>query len=200
MDTSLLVRRPAAQYGPPVTHPNCRRAVMVPGHAPYKGGGKPENETRWHLLDYQKENGHVESILAHIQAGVDAATRDPHALLVFTGGRSRSGCLQGEASGYALAGAEKGWLDPLNGRVGTEDHARDSLDNVLYAVASFVGATGRLPEKITCYGFEFKRKRFEYMARTLGLGPDQFCYYGIDSHLTQGYAGIDLGQVGVGGY
>lgn len=45
-------------------------------------------------------------------------------------------------------------------RIATEEHARDSMENLLFSICRFYELTGKYPEKITVIGFEFKKERF----------------------------------------
>jgi hypothetical protein len=44
--------------------------------------------------------------------------------------------------------------------VATEEHARDSFENLLFSICRFYELTGNYPESITVVGFEFKKERF----------------------------------------
>jgi hypothetical protein len=61
-------------------------SVTVSGHLEDAG----EDEKDWFLLEYQRHKGLPQAILAHIAAGIREAARDPGALLVLSGGQTRS--------------------------------------------------------------------------------------------------------------
>ena len=51
-------------------------------------------------------------------------------------------------------------------RATTEEYARDSLENVLFAACRFQEVVGRYPKRVTVVSYDFKRRRFVEL-----LGP-----------------------------
>lgn len=47
----------------------------------------------------------------------------------------------------------------------TQEHARDSFENLLFSVCRFYELTGHAPESITMIGYDFKRRRFTDLHR-----------------------------------
>ena len=92
------------------------------------------DERDWYLLPYQVHRGLPQAILLHIQAGLNAAMFDPAALLVFSGGATRSSAgpgTEGE-SYYRVADAKDLWPQHSNVRARTtvEEYATDSFQNL----------------------------------------------------------------------
>ena len=50
--------------------------------------------------------------------------------------------------------------EAVRARAGTEEHARDSYENLLFSICRFRQLTGRWPRNVTVVGYEFKRPRF----------------------------------------
>eukprot|EP00854_Cymbomonas_tetramitiformis_P030836 gene30836-38640_t len=73
------------------TYGNLKNLVIVAGHAVYIGTDftKADDMDSWFLEDYQRIPGQVESFIEHISQGVEAAAKDPSALLLFSGGETR---------------------------------------------------------------------------------------------------------------
>lgn len=69
----------------------------------------------------------------------------------------------------------------LLSRMVVEEYARDSLENVLFALCRFAEMAGNYPDKVTIVGFEFKRQRFlEQHLPALRFPADRINYVGID--------------------
>jgi hypothetical protein len=70
---------------------------------------------------------------------------------------------------------------PLFNRTTTENHALDSLQNLLFSIARFHEYTGRYPVHITVVGYKMKRRRFSELHRSAIRWPEaSFDYVGID--------------------
>ncbi|KAJ2782197.1 hypothetical protein H4R18_002406 [Coemansia javaensis] len=155
--------------------------VVVPGHGVYLGAGSPLDEANWYLLEQQR--GEVGAFMAHIGKGVEIVKEHSHALLVFSGGKTRIAAgAHSEAQGYWAAADHMGWLtNDVFRRVVTEEFARDSYENVLFSIARFHELTGNYPDRITVVGFEFKRSRFvDLHRRALRYPRLRFNYVGIN--------------------
>ncbi|PWN50688.1 hypothetical protein IE53DRAFT_82682 [Violaceomyces palustris] len=88
--------------------------VLVVGHAIWAGcdvKGR-ENDENWILEEYQK-GGSVKSFYKHIEKGVQIASKDPEALLVFSGGQTRNQSLQTEAESYFSLAVSSGLELPI---------------------------------------------------------------------------------------
>ncbi|KAI7748162.1 hypothetical protein M8C21_002272 [Ambrosia artemisiifolia] len=61
----------------------------------------------------------------------------------------------------------------------TEEHARDSFENLLFSVCRFRELTGSYPQNITVVGYDFKKERFVNLHRSAIRFPEsQFFYLG----------------------
>lgn len=155
------------------------RLILVPGHAVYLDGD-PTNDAAWSLLPFQHEEGRC--YLEHVRRGVELAAADPTALLVFSGGRTRPGCGPcGEACGYWRLAEREGFFGhaEVRARTTTEEHARDSLENLLFGVCRFREHQGAFPDRVTVVGWRFKASRFALHAAALELA-DRCDYVGVN--------------------
>ncbi|GAA6016156.1 hypothetical protein JCM8202_005432 [Rhodotorula sphaerocarpa] len=176
-----------------------RHLVMVPGHAIWSGcdASLAARDRDW-LLEPMQKGGQVRTYLKHIVKGVEIAVRDPQALLVFSGGQTRSHADATEGMSYARL-AKVGNLytqfmseeerrrraknpeDEFE-RVTTEDYALDSMENVLFSIARFKEFTGHYPERLTIVGYGMKAQRYDAVHRASIRWPsDRFRYVGIDN-------------------
>ncbi|PON99668.1 Transmembrane protein [Trema orientale] len=135
--------------------PNLQNLVMVAGHSVYTSSscGKFDEEDSWFLEPYQKNPGQAATFLAHIQGGIELAAKDDAALLLFSGGETRKGAgPMSEAQSYWAVAESKGWFGKggdVKSRAVTEEHARDSFENLLFSVCRFRELTGAYPQNIT---------------------------------------------------
>lgn len=136
----------------------------------------------WALEPFQK--GQVGAFVAHVERGIELAARDERALLLFSGGMTRSGAgPRSESQSYWEVADALGWRGSpaVRERALTEDHAHDSFENVLFSLCRFREVTGRYPERISLVSFGFKRARFETMHRRALRWPlARFAYAGVD--------------------
>lgn len=172
--------------------PQLRSLVMVACHSVYTGLDftHPEDTSSWFLLDYQRDvPGQAHSFLEHIEMGVAHAAADPTAMLLFSGGKTRRAAgPRAEAMGYWLVAEANSWFGNtgVRDRAFTEEHARDSFENLLFSLCRFYELTGRYPESVTVVGYEFKRERFAELHRAALRWPhQQFGYVGTPA-LTPG--------------
>ncbi len=141
--------------------------VLVACHSVYTGLDfqNPEDASAWALLDYQKSTeGQTHSFLEHIMLGVEEAAKDDSALLVFSGGQTRKTAgPRAESQGYWLVAESMGWFGTgrvVRDRSFTEEHSRDSLENLVFSLCRFYELTGRYPEQLTIVSYDFKEERF----------------------------------------
>lgn len=81
--------------------------------------------------------GEVESFLDHIRIGIEEAAEDPLALLLFSGGQTRLAAgPRSEGLSYWVVAEAGGWFNhtEVRGRAFTEEHARDSFENMLFGM------------------------------------------------------------------
>jgi hypothetical protein len=139
--------------------------VVVPGHAIHRCHTKRDltqaNGACWTLLPYQ--HNQVASFLDHLRKAIQLVAGDPKALLMLSGGQTRAAAgPYSESSAYLMAAELLDWFGhpTVAERCVTEDFARDSLQNVLFALCRFWQITGMWPAKVTMIGFPFKAQRF----------------------------------------
>jgi len=163
-----------------------RNLIVVAGHSVIKSGcldGVDKNDDRWWLLDYQRETGMPEAFVSHIAEGIRLAKEDQQALLLFSGGQTRPNAGPvSEALSYFQVAEHLGWTrGEVGGRIGLEEYARDSFENVLFSLCRFNELAGFYPDHVTVVGFEFKRQRFEELHRlALRIEPSKFHYRGVN--------------------
>jgi hypothetical protein len=84
--------------------------------------------------------------VSHIQRGVQIAARDQNALLVFSGGQTRSNAgPRSEGLSYWLVGEHFQWwgkATDVRERAVVEEFARDSFENLLFSIARFKEVVG----------------------------------------------------------
>ncbi|KAH7510875.1 hypothetical protein FEM48_ZijujUnG0075400 [Ziziphus jujuba var. spinosa] len=170
--------------------PELRNLVMVAGHSVYTSSscGKVDKEDSWFLETYQKNPGQAATFLAHIQEGIEIAAKDDAALLLFSGGETRKDAgPRSEAQSYWAVAESKGWFGKENVRLRalTEEHARDSFENLLFSVCRFRELTGTYPQNITVVSYDFKEERFAHLHRSaLGFPESRFFYSGTPATST----------------
>jgi hypothetical protein len=116
---------------------SAKHLVIVAGHSVIVSGNLEDagtDESVWWLLDYQQGRGMPQAILGHIQAGIQEASQDPEALLVFSGGQTRplTGPLSEGSSYFEVADAMKLWPvgSTVRARTVAEEFATDSFENL----------------------------------------------------------------------
>jgi len=182
---SRAARPGGAWAGEEYPLPSLRNLVMVAGHSVYTSAtcGGTDREESWFLEPYQRHPGQAATFVAHIKEGVDIAARDDGALLLFSGGETRKEAgPRSEAQSYWAIAESKGWFgndDSVRSRALTEEHARDSFENLLFSVCRFRELTGRYPQNITVVSYDFKEERFAQLHRTaLGFPEGRFFFSG----------------------
>ncbi|PRQ24830.1 putative rossmann-like alpha/beta/alpha sandwich protein [Rosa chinensis] len=162
--------------------PNLKNLVMVAGHSVYTSNscGKVDKEDSWFLESYQKNPGQASTFVAHIQEGIEIAAKDNAALLLFSGGETRRDAgPRSEAQSYWAVAESKKWFgkEDLRRRALTEEHARDSFENLLFSVCRFRELTGMYPHNITVVSYDFKEERFAHLHRSaIGFPESRFFY------------------------
>lgn len=190
MDTSLQLRG-GSQSGPTRREQSLwshlTDLVLVAGHSVYLHGDFEREDVvaddSWFLESFQR--GQVRTFVDHIRKGVELAASNPAALLVFSGGETRLPAgPRSEAQSYWMVAEFSGWFGKgaeLRTRAVTEEHARDSFENLLFSICRFREVTGDYPERITVVGFSFKMTRFTQLHRlALRFPPEDFVYVGVD--------------------
>ncbi|KAF1931371.1 uncharacterized protein M421DRAFT_56873 [Didymella exigua CBS 183.55] len=150
--------------------------------------------------------GEHETFLAHIQASLNVMTTGPNAtwkedvswnqdstIVVFSGGATKQAFTPlSEARSYyhaALAqelsqghiGGGRAHQLYIKGRILLEEHATDSLQNLLFSILLFRQTIGRYPKNIRIITHAFKSKRFlELHAPAIHWPKDRVQVQGLD--------------------
>lgn len=157
--------------------------IVVCGHAVTMSedlSSVASSDAAWYLLDYQRERDLPQQFVSHVRRGVELAAADPRALLIFSGGQTRADAgPRSEAQSYFFVAEHFQWFGrPLAAsHASTEEHARDSFENLLFSVCRFAEITNTYPRKITVVSFDFKQRRFEELhAHALRYPAERFAY------------------------
>ncbi|RWR84186.1 Rossmann-like protein alpha/beta/alpha sandwich [Cinnamomum micranthum f. kanehirae] len=175
---------------------NLHNLVMVAGHSVYtsKSCGKVDGEDSWFLESYQKHPGQAATFLMHIKEGIGIAAKDERALLLFSGGETRKDAgPRSEAQSYWSVAESQGWFgkQDVKWRSLTEEHARDSFENLLFSVCRFRELTGVYPHNITVVSYDFKEERFAHLHRlAIGFPEARFFYLGTPASSSSKEAAI----------
>lgn len=168
-----------------------KNLVMVAGHSIYTSSscGKVGMEDSWFLESYQKHPGQAATFVAHIKEGVETVAEDDKALLLFSGGETRKDAgPRSEAQSYWTVAESEGWFGKqgnVRWRALTEEHARDSFENLLFSVCRFRELTGSYPRNITVVSYDFKEERFAHLHRSAIRFPEaRFFYSGTPASPT----------------
>ncbi len=81
--------------------------------------------------------GEAASFLEHIELGIKEAAADPEAMLLFSGGQTRLAAgPRSEGLSYWVVAEAAGWFNVsgVRNRTFTEEHARDSFENLLFSL------------------------------------------------------------------
>ena len=180
-----------------MAHRNESDLVMVPGHGVCKAECVTVEETGLDSSWIGIFPGEGRCYAEHAAAGVAESARRSDALLVFSGGQTRRDAgPRSEAESYwEIADAADWWGHPeVRSRALKEEYARDSFENLLYALALFRQATGRWPRRIQVCGWDFKRRRFELHRDALRWPVDRFEYLGVNNPPPHGLADAVAGE------
>ena len=85
--------------------------------------------------------GEAQSFVDHIQLGIKQAASDPTAMLLFSGGQTRKEAgPRSEGLSYWVVAEAAGWfnMSGVRNRTFTEEHARDSFENLLFGLCRWV--------------------------------------------------------------
>ena len=168
-----------------------RDLIVVAGHAPFKKQitevpTDVESDDPWELADFQASEPPF--YLEHIRRGVVLAVHQPTALLVFSGGTTREAGGWSESDTYESIACSRGWwlegrpdvMESLAKRVGKEDAARDSFENLLFSICSFYLRTGEYPRVITVVSWAFKATRFSLHRTAIKFPANRFRFDGFN--------------------
>jgi len=139
------------------------------------------HDDAWVLQPFQRAEPPL--YVEHVRAAVHEAASRPGSLLVFSGGQTRQqGGPFSEAQSYFLVAEHFDWWShhDVRVRVTTEEFARDSFENLLFAICRFRECSGALPQRVVVMGWEFKRARFELHRRAIGFPASRWEYRGVN--------------------
>ena len=179
-----------------MTQSQLQDLVLVAGHAPFKAAvtdvpANAQSDESWVLQSFQR--GEPPFYLEHIRQGVALAVDNPRSLLIFSGGRTRpeAGAWSEARTYLEIAKTHRFWLsdtadpndpplDEVTRRVTTEVFARDSFENLLFAICRFQQVVGSYPRNVTVVGWAFKAERFGLHRRALSFPSLRFRYVGVN--------------------
>ena len=71
------------------------------------------------------------------------------------------------------------FCNPTMGRTFTEEHARDSFENLLFGLCRFYELTGHYPDQLTVVSYTLKQNRFSTLHRgALRFPQERFTFLG----------------------
>ncbi len=173
--------------------PQLHDLVLVAGHAAFKSSvnevpNPVESDDAWVLQDFQ--TGEPPFYVEHIRRGVVLAANNPVALLVFSGGRTRSeaGSWSEAKTYYDIATARRFWIpdkmaptrDAVAARTTTEDFAKDSFENLLFGICRFQQVAQAYPRIVTVASWAFKASRFELHRAAILFPETRFHFVGVN--------------------
>ena len=103
MGVMPVMRRSVVERKTPAQVDGVDELVVVPGHAVYYGNNflEAKDESNWALEPHQLLEGEAKAFMEHMERGVRELAKNPRAMLVFSGGKTRreAGAIS-EASSY----------------------------------------------------------------------------------------------------
>ena len=103
MGVMPVMRRSVVERKTPAQVDGVDELVVVPGHAVYYGNNflEAKDESNWALEPHQLLEGEAKAFMEHMERGVREVAKNPRAMLVFSGGKTRreAGAIS-EASSY----------------------------------------------------------------------------------------------------
>lgn len=157
--------------------------ILIPGHAIYVAPDfeRPYQDESWALEPYQQ--GETRFFLEHVTTGIELAESQSDALLIFSGGQTKQEAgPRSEASSYWLVAEHVvRWGKEVRSRATTEEYARDSYENLVFALCRFYECTGRFPLRLTVINWGFKEERFDLHRATIRLPRDCYDYLGVNN-------------------
>lgn len=176
---------------------NLTKLIIVPGHAVYTGTEIRHalQTTHWRgTFPGYCDNDEAELYTEHIRVGVEMASHSENqqSLLVFSGGQTRQAAgPYSEAQSYWRLADQFDWFGHkgVRERATTEEYARDSFENLLFALYRFHQCTGKPPTDVLVCGFAFKSKRYHDHYKTILSNSDsrvigeemKFKYLGVNN-------------------
>ena len=119
----------------------------------------------------------------HAEAAARQAGEEPSAVLVPSGGATRvkaGNLAEGESLKNLIEYESYFGHADLRDRTLPEVYARDSFENLLFALCRFRAAEGVYPDAITVMGWAFKQERFELHRQAIWW-KREFRYIGVNN-------------------
>lgn len=187
MVMDAMTSRPDSNYIETLTiHPDCDTLIVVPGHGLFNSkidvrspDFDPMQRRVWSLNEFQ-DDYEVRLMVEHVHMGVLTAAHIPNSIVVFSGGCTRAegkGWTEG-ASYYEVAEYYDWWqhetkvpLHLMKAKAFVDMYACNSMDNLWMSANLFrqVHPRKEVPKKVIVVGYGFKRKRFDALARIIGI-------------------------------
>lgn len=159
-----------------------KHLIILPCHSVWSPGpSNGELRDEWSLAPFQFEGNDHLCFVEHVKQSLDELKKDDDALLIISGGQTKKGSgPKSEAYSYFQLAKAIYSDDSLFDRIGLEEFARDSFENVLFLICRFFEYEGSYPQRITVVGFEFKRERFvkHHLQEALDFPEEKVCYIG----------------------
>eukprot|EP00270_Netrium_digitus_P017028 TRINITY_DN6185_c0_g6_i1.p1 TRINITY_DN6185_c0_g6~~TRINITY_DN6185_c0_g6_i1.p1 ORF type:complete len:282 (-),score=47.48 TRINITY_DN6185_c0_g6_i1:177-1022(-) len=176
-----------------------KNLIMVAGHSVYISTtcGETSTESSWFLEPYQQIPGQASTFIDHIRAGIMAAAADSDSLLLFSGGETRKNAgPRSEAQSYWMIAEAANWFGhpEVQERALTEEHARDSFENLLFSICRFRELSGSYPANITVVSYDFKERRFARIHRSAIRFPSSRFFFIGTPMVAAGRAGALAGE------
>lgn len=156
--------------------------IILPCHSVWSPGpSNGESRDEWSLAPFQFEGNDHLCFVDHVKKSLDELKKDENALLIISGGQTKKASgPKSEAYSYYQLTETLCEDDALLDRIGLEEFARDSFENVLFLICRFYEYQGRYPQQVTIVGFEFKRERFVkyHLQRALSFPEKKVRYIG----------------------
>ncbi|ODV95920.1 hypothetical protein PACTADRAFT_19239, partial [Pachysolen tannophilus NRRL Y-2460] len=167
--------------------------IILPCHAiwkfyaPFSNNNPGEDIDEWELASFQKPSKDHLILIKHLQKTIEILNTDiAKSTLIISGGQTKKQCGPiSEALSYYLLGCNLKIVDEKNSdSIFLEEFARDSFENLVFAISRFKQIYNSYPKKITIVGYEFKKSRFlDYHVKAIKFPVTNVEYVGIDPQL-----------------
>lgn len=160
-----------------------RHLVIVAGHSVLHGlhlsRSYVEHGAAWDLEPFQQDLKFQEIIQQHLELGLEMLRKGGDVLLMLSGGQThRATGPRSEAESYYLAAQSLGLLTtvPIH-RIGLEEYARNSFENLLFSICRFKEMTGSYPEEVSIISLPTKENRFLKLHRAALKFPKEVFHF-----------------------
>ncbi len=158
--------------------------IIVACHAVFIGENKSDlyNDEKWILFPFQK--GEPGYYIEHLKAGIDLLSKKENSVLIISGGKTRPEAKEiSEAESYYKIAEIENWFGfkIKKDRVYLEEYARDSFENLLFSICRFYQLFNKHPLKIYMITWEFKKDRYDFHRKSIGISSDEFEFIGVNN-------------------